>query len=92
MLRVTMGEDYRDDATPGDIVGHKCRAYIQIYDNGSKRYNRCAWVEPLADGEAAEAEPLTWKDFLNADTETETLIDALQYIAGELGLRTHEDS
>lgn len=90
MLRVTMGEDYRDDATPRDVIGRKCRAYIQIYDNGSKRYNRCAWVEPLAEGEAAEAEPLTWQDFLNADTETETLIDALQYIAGELGLRIRE--
>lgn len=92
LLRVTMGEDYRDDATPGDVVGRKCLAYIQIYDKDGKRYNRCTWVEPLAEGEAAEAEPLTWEDFLNADTETETLIDALQYIAGELGLRTHEDS
>lgn len=90
LLRVTLGNDYREDSDVSEVVGRKCWAYIMIYEKGEKRYNRTVWVEPMGTvdyGQEEEAEPLTWRDFLNAGADDETLIDALQYIAGEIGLR-----
>ena len=93
LLRVTLGNDYREDSDVREIVGRRCWAYLMIYDNkNGKRYNRTVWVEPMGTtdyGEPEQTEPLTWRDFLNAEADDETLIDALQYIAGELGLRRH---
>ena len=91
LMRVTMGDEYHEDATPDEVIGRKCLAYVQIYEKCEKRYNRCTWVEPVYDGEPAEGEPLTWQDFLNVNTDDETLFDALEYIVGEIGLRRHEE-
>lgn len=90
LLRVTLGNDYREDSDVSEVVGRKCWAYIMIYEKGEKRYNRTVWVEPMGTvdyGQEEAAEPLTWREFLNAEADDETLIDALQYIAGEIGLR-----
>ena len=32
--------------------------------------------------------PQNWQDFINADTDWKTLMDALEYIVGEIRLRT----
>ena len=95
LLRVVLGEDYRDDSDVKEVVGRKCWAYLMIYEKNGKRYNRTVWVEPMGTvnyGEPEGAEPMTWQDFLNVETDTETLLDALEYIVGEIRLRTNEDS
>lgn len=86
LLRMALGVYYSDDARPGDIVGHKVNAYVMIYDKAGKRYNRTVWVEPVS--LLPEPTPENdWHDVLNMDTDSRTLLDALEYIIGELRLR-----
>lgn len=90
LLRVALGADWHDGCAVNEIVGRKVRAYVMIYEKAGKRYNRTVWVEPV-EMMPEPAPAVSWQDVLNVQTDSETLWAALEYIVGELHLRSHKD-